>query len=74
MLISVLVFIVFLIMGVPIAFAIGATTVIFLVLLEGIPMGIVAQRMFTGLDSFPFMAIPFFILAGELMNQAQITP
>lgn len=74
MLISVFVFIVCLIMGVPIAFAIGATTVVFLVILEGIPLGIVAQRMFTGLDSFPFMAIPFFILAGELMNQAQITP
>ena len=31
-------------------------------------MLVIAQRMFTGIDQFPLMAIPFFILAGEMMN------
>jgi tripartite ATP-independent transporter DctM subunit len=34
---------------------------------------VIAQRMFTGIDVFPFMAIPFFVLAGELMNKSGIT-
>ncbi|HSV55767.1 MAG TPA: TRAP transporter large permease subunit, partial [Magnetospirillaceae bacterium] len=65
-------FIVFMLMGVPIAFSLGSASLVYLVL-EGIPVGVIAQRMFTGLDIFPFMAIPFFVLAGELMNSAGIT-
>ncbi len=61
------------IIGVPIAFALGLASLSILVLSNGIPLGIIAQRMFTGLDSFPFMAIPFFILAGQLMNTSGIT-
>ncbi|MDT9091443.1 TRAP transporter large permease subunit, partial [Escherichia coli] len=37
------------------------------------PLQVVAQRMFTGIDSFPLMAVPFFILAGDLMNQGGTT-
>ena len=73
MLISIVTFIICLVIGVPIAFALGLASLSFLLLSKGIPLGIIAQRMFTGLDVFPFMAIPFFILAGELMNQAKIT-
>ena len=70
---SIVVFIFCLIIGVPIAFSLGVTSVVFLILKGGIPLTLIAQRMFTGLDVFPFMAVPFFILAGELMNASGIT-
>lgn len=73
MLISIAVFVICLLIGVPIAFSLGAASVTLLLVGGGIPLDIVAQQMFNGLDSFPFMAIPFFILAGELMNSAGIT-
>ncbi len=73
MLLSVGIFVVCLLIGVPIAFSLGAASVVYLVVTGGIPFDIVAQRMFNGLDSFPFMAIPFFVLAGELMNSGGIT-
>lgn len=62
-----------LLIGVPVAFALGLTSFTILILVKGVPLGIVAQRMFTGMDSFPFMAIPFFVLAGALMNSSGIT-
>ncbi|HCO49338.1 MAG TPA: C4-dicarboxylate ABC transporter permease, partial [Spirochaetaceae bacterium] len=65
-------FIIFLVLGVPIAFCLGSATILFL-LQKGITIGLIAQRMFTGVDSFPFMAIPFFILAGDLMARSGIT-
>jgi tripartite ATP-independent transporter DctM subunit len=74
MFISIIAFIFCLVIGVPIAFCLGISSTLLLLLSKGIPLGLIAQRMFTGLDVFPFMAIPFFILAGELMNQCQITP
>lgn len=73
MLLSVVIFVVCLLIGVPIAFSLGAASVTFLMVAGGIPFDIIAQRMFNGLDSFPFMAIPFFVLAGELMNSGGIT-
>jgi tripartite ATP-independent transporter DctM subunit len=69
---GIIAFIICLIIGIPIAFSLGISSVIML-LGNNIPMIIIAQRMFTGIDSFPFMAIPFFILAGELMNKCEIT-
>ncbi|TFG78786.1 MAG: TRAP transporter large permease [Spirochaetales bacterium] len=72
MLISMVSFIVLLLIGVPIAFSLGTASLLFLVS-KGITLGLIAQRMFTGIDIFPFMAIPFFVLAGELMNSSGIT-
>jgi C4-dicarboxylate transporter DctM subunit len=72
MLLTVIAFVLFLVLGVPVSFSLGASCLVFL-LQEGISIGIIAQRMFTGLDSFPFMAIPFFVLAGELMNHSGIS-
>jgi tripartite ATP-independent transporter DctM subunit len=67
-------FMTLLIMGVPIAFCIGIATVF--TMLVNIPFDpavtTVAQRMATGLDSFSLLAIPFFILAGQIMNQGGI--
>ena len=73
MVIGLIAFILCLIIGVPIAFSIGFSSLVFLLVRQDIPLTLIAQRMFTGLDVFPFMAVPFFILAGELMNKAGIT-
>jgi len=54
--------------GAPIAFTLGLASVAYVVVETQLPLMVVFQRMFTSLDSFPFMAIPFFILAGALMN------
>lgn len=56
-----------LLLGVPIAFAIGISTLITL-MVGGIPIAFIAQQSFTALDSFPLMAVPYFILAGALME------
>jgi C4-dicarboxylate transporter DctM subunit len=56
-----------LLLGMPVAFAIGASSVVFC-LAHGSPkLAIIAQRMVEGVDSFPLMALPLFILAGEIM-------
>ncbi|WP_340605798.1 TRAP transporter large permease [Halalkalicoccus tibetensis] len=55
-----------------IAFAIGITGVIW-VLIAGEPLTVVASRSFSGMNSFTLLAIPFFILAGELMNKVGIS-
>lgn len=60
-------------MGVPIAVAIGLASVIGIEAHGRLPFLLVAQRMFTGLDSFPLMAIPLFILAGNLMSVGGIS-
>jgi tripartite ATP-independent transporter DctM subunit len=64
----VLVFVGLLIVGAPIAFALGLASIVYVMVETQLPLMVVFQRMFTSLDSFPFMAIPFFILAGALMN------
>ncbi|RFU69449.1 TRAP transporter large permease [Peribacillus saganii] len=56
-----------LLIGVPIAFSIGIATVSAL-LVGGVPASFIAQQSFTAVDSFPLMAVPFFILAGALME------
>lgn len=68
------VFVVLLALGVPVAFCIGmATVATMLVSIELLPaLTTVAQRMATGLDSFTLLAIPFFILAGQIMNRGGI--
>lgn len=73
MVLSLCAFVAFLAIGVPIAFSLGLASLAFLYVQQSIPFSLIAQRMFTGLDVFPFMAIPFFVLAGELMNGTGIT-
>ncbi|PHI21694.1 hypothetical protein CEQ90_01580 [Lewinellaceae bacterium SD302] len=60
--------------GVPVAYSIGISTTLTILLNIAFLPGIttVAQRMTTGIDSFSLLAIPFFILAGELMNQGGV--
>jgi len=59
--------------GVPIAFALGAAALAGLWLIEGAPLRIVASRIFAGIDNFSLLAIPFFILAGDLMETGGIS-
>lgn len=60
--------------GVPIVFSIGLAAVAgILVVGPGAPWILIPNSMFNGMDSFPLMAVPFFILAGELMNRGGIT-
>ena len=59
-------FTVLLLLGVPVAFAIGLSSVA-TILVAGLPMAIVFQKMVGGMQVFSFLAIPFFIFAGELM-------
>lgn len=67
-------FIILLIIGVPIAFSIGISGILtMLVSIDLIPaLTTFSQRMATGLDSFALLAIPFFILAGNIMNSGGI--
>lgn len=53
--------------GMPIGFSLGVSALCSLASWGSIPLKLMVQRMFTGIDSFPLMAIPFFMLAGELM-------
>ncbi|PIB34248.1 hypothetical protein BFP72_01775 [Reichenbachiella sp. 5M10] len=67
-------FILFLLLGVPVAYSVGLSSLLtILVNIDTMPaFTTIAQRMGTGLDSFSLLAIPFFILAGQIMNQGGI--
>lgn len=60
-------------LNVPVAFAMGIAALAFFVSAEGLPLEIFAQRIVAATDSFPLLAVPFFILAGSIMNHAGIT-
>ncbi len=64
-------FALFLLIGVPIAFAVGLSALL-TILVEGIPPAVIFQRMASGMNVFSFLAIPFFIFAGELMLHGRI--
>jgi tripartite ATP-independent transporter DctM subunit len=59
-------FLVFLLAGVPVAFAIGLSAIA-AILVEGLPVAVLFQQMMSGMNIFSFLAIPFFIFSGELM-------
>lgn len=66
-------FVLFVAVNVPIAFSMGLASVFGLLLQGSIPLVIVPQKIFTGADSFPLLAVPFFILAGALMDTGGIS-
>jgi tripartite ATP-independent transporter DctM subunit len=57
----------------PIVFALGIGCAVFLVLFKDYPHQIMHTRMVGGIDSFPLLAVPFFILAGDLLNTGGVT-
>jgi len=67
------VFLVAILIGVPIFVALGLGALVYTHFIAGIPDFVVLHRMAGGVDSFPLLAVPFFIFAGNLMNSAGIT-
>ena len=63
----------FLAIGVPVAFALGLSTLTAVMLGTDYPLFVLLKETFTGIDSFPLMAVPFFILAAELMSGGSLT-
>ena len=59
--------------GLPVAIAMAGASLIYLFFVQSSPPFVVIHRMVAGIDSFPLLAVPFFILAGNLMNNAGIT-
>jgi TRAP-type C4-dicarboxylate transport system permease large subunit len=59
--------------GIPVAIAMAGSSLIYLFWQDTTPPFVVIHRMVSGIDSFPLLAVPFFILAGNLMNNAGIT-
>jgi TRAP-type C4-dicarboxylate transport system permease large subunit len=59
--------------GVPVAVAMAGSALVYILLTGDLPPFVVIHRMVSGIDSFPLLAVPFFILAGNLMNNAGIT-
>jgi TRAP-type C4-dicarboxylate transport system permease large subunit len=68
-----LIFLGFMATGIPVAIAMAAASLLLAMLTGMVPDYVVIHRMVGGLDSFPLLAVPFFILAGNLMNSAGIT-
>lgn len=65
-------FILLIFIGIPIAFSLGISSIVYLIMAD-ISLSIIPQRMFGGLNSFVLLCIPGFILAGNLMNAGGIT-
>src|SRR5512139_1997106 len=64
--------IVTLLMGLPVVFVLGMVSMAYLYS-QGMPLILVAQRLFVGMDSFVLLAIPFYILMGDIMCQGKVT-
>src|SRR3954470_15123901 len=66
-------FLLFMSSGIPVAIAMAGASLAYILLSGTLPPFVVIHRMVGGIDSFPLLAVPFFILAGNLMNNAGIT-
>ena len=66
-------FLVLMMLGVPVALALAGSSLLYIVATGTVPDFVLVHRMIAGVDSFPLLAVPFFILAGNLMNIAGIT-
>lgn len=73
LLILLLGFVILLILGIPVAYSLGLASFLALLFMPEVPWVIYAQRMASVLNSFPLLAIPLFILAGNIMNIGGIT-
>lgn len=66
------IFFILIFLSVPIGYAIGISTLLSLMIYSDIPLLMISQNAIAGVDSFPLMAIPFFMLAGNLMSSGGI--
>ncbi|WP_419892986.1 TRAP transporter large permease subunit [Oceanobacillus kimchii] len=65
-------FILFILLAMPIAFALGISTLSTILITDAIPIDFLPQTAFTSIDNFPIMAVPFFIAAGIIMGGSSI--
>ena len=63
----------FIALNVPVAFSLGLSALLAIAFTTNLPIGIITQKAFTALDSFPLMAIPFFMLAGIIMGKGGVS-
>lgn len=68
-----IIFFVLMALGAPVAFAIGISGFVFFLTSDVMPVSIGVQKIATVSQSFPLLAVPFFVLAGHLMNESDIT-
>jgi TRAP-type C4-dicarboxylate transport system permease large subunit len=73
MLILIVSFLGLMLCGLPVAVAMAGGSLVYILASGSVPDIVLAQRMIAGIESFPLLAVPFFILAGNLMNIAGIT-
>ncbi|CAN7288384.1 TRAP transporter large permease [Acidovorax sp. LjRoot129] len=73
MLILIVSFLGLMLCGLPVAVAMAGGSLVYILVSGSVPDIVLAQRMIAGIESFPLLAVPFFILAGNLMNIAGIT-
>src|SRR2546425_7721522 len=66
-------FLALMLFGLPVAVAMAGASLTYILVSGSVPDIVVAQRMIAGIESFPLLAVPFFILAGNLMNVGGIT-
>ncbi|WP_209125147.1 TRAP transporter large permease [Alkalihalobacillus sp. BA299] len=71
--VTIVLLLVFMVLSLPIALSIGLASIIGILYDGSIPLFIIIQRVFNTLDSFPLMAIPFFILAGSIMERGGLS-
>jgi C4-dicarboxylate transporter DctM subunit len=62
-----------LLINIPVVFALGVTSIVWILTVKEIPLILVVHRMFRGLDSFPLIAMPFFIMAGLVLDRIGAT-
>lgn len=67
------VFAILLLLNMPLAFTIGIASSLFFINNDNVPYQIAVQRMTTSTQSFPLLAVPFFVMAGHMMNETGIT-
>lgn len=63
----------FIFLGIPIVFSIALSSVLTLIFFENVPLSMIPTLMFSSINSFSLVAIPLFILAGELLNAGSLT-
>ena len=64
---------IFLAIGVPIAYSLGLSTAIYFLIFNSELLNVMPQMLFAGMDSYTLIALPLFILMGQLMNESKIT-
>ncbi|MBN1498910.1 MAG: TRAP transporter large permease [Spirochaetes bacterium] len=73
MLLVMIIFLLLLVLGMPLAFCVGISSFMYIVLDPSVPLAVGVQKMISATQSFPLLAVPFFVMAGNLMNECGIT-